>query len=72
MIQYVQYCANRLFRMLKIGNENIWKVSQPLAFMEMISIDAKTNFFEKRVAEYTMAGVGNSAAETSFSLEEDF
>ena len=72
MIQYVQYCANRLFRMLKIGDENIWNVSQPLAFMEMISIDAKTNFFEKRVAEYTMAGVGNSAADTSFSLEEDF
>ncbi len=72
MVQYVQYCANRLFTMLKIGDENIWNVSQPLAFMEMISIDAKTNFFEKRVAEYTMAGVGNSAADTSFSLEEDF
>ena len=38
----------------------------------MISIDSKTNFFEKRVAEYTMAGVGNSTEDNGFSLEADF
>lgn len=70
MVQYVQYCADRLFSML--GHSAIWNVQQPFAFMEMISIDAKSNFFEKRVAEYTMAGVGQSAADASFSLEEDF
>lgn len=70
MVQYVQYCADRLFSML--GHSAIWNVRQPFAFMEMISIDAKSNFFEKRVAEYTMAGVGQSATDASFSLEEDF
>lgn len=70
MIQYVRYCADRLLAML--GHSAIWNAQQPFAFMEMISIDAKTNFFEKRVAEYTMAGVGQSATDASFSLEEDF
>ena len=63
MVNYVRYCADRLLSMLKGEHESIWNAPQPFAFMEMISIDAKTNFFEKRVAEYTMAGVGNSAAE---------
>tara|TARA_B110000008_G_scaffold32575_1_gene29001 strand:- start:12049 stop:13017 length:969 start_codon:yes stop_codon:yes gene_type:complete len=72
MVQYVQYCADRLLSMLDTDHPSIWNVAQPFAFMEMISIDSKTNFFEKRVAEYTMAGVGNSAADTSFSLMEDF
>ncbi len=72
MIQYVQYCADRLLSMLDNGGSSLWNVTQPFAFMEMISLDGKTNFFEKRVAEYTMAGVGNSVADTSFSLEEDF
>lgn len=70
MVQYVQYCADRLISML--GHPAIWNARQPFAFMEMISIDAKSNFFEKRVAEYTMAGVGQSASDVSFSLEEDF
>jgi len=72
MVNYVRYCADRLLSMLRGGHESIWNAPQPFTFMEMISIDAKTNFFEKRVAEYTMAGVGNSAAEKRFSLEEDF
>lgn len=70
MIQYVKHCADRLMNML--GFEKIWNVSQPLTFMEMISIDAKANFFERRVAEYTMAAVGNTTDDTSFSLDADF
>ena len=42
--------------------------TQPLAFMEMISIDSKTNFFEARVAEYTMAGVGNDPRQRSIPV----
>ena len=60
------------FVVLLLGIFAIWNAQQPFAFMEMISIDAKTNFFEKRVAEYTMAGVGQSATDASFSLEEGF
>lgn len=72
MVHYVKYCADRLLTMLKGDHKTIWNAVQPFAFMEMISIDSKTNFFEKRVAEYTMAGVGNSADDNTFSLEEDF
>lgn len=72
MVQYVQYCADRLLSLLDGDHPSIWNVSQPFTFMEMISVDSKTNFFEKRVAEYTMAGVGNDASDTSFSLMEDF
>jgi len=72
VIEYVRHCAERLLSMLKGDHELPWKASQPLAFMEMISIDSKTNFFEARVAEYTMASVGNSAEDTSFSMDADF
>jgi len=72
IIEYVRYCAERLLTMLK-GDHNLpWNASQPLAFMDMISIDSKTNFFEARVAEYTMASVGNSTNDTSFSMDADF
>lgn len=72
MLSYVQYCADRLLSMLNIGAPTVWNAPQPFTFMEMISIDSKTNFFEKRVAEYCMAGVGNDAAAVAFSLDEDF
>lgn len=72
MVHYVKYCADRLLSMLKGDHSPVWNAPQPFAFMEMISIDAKTNFFEKRVAEYTMAGVGNTSEDNGFSLEEDF
>jgi ribonucleoside-diphosphate reductase beta chain len=70
MIQYVRYCADRLLSMLSAGYAPIWKASQPLIFMDMISIDAKTNFFERRVSEYQLAQVGQK--ESSFALDADF
>ena len=48
MCEYVQYCAERLLSMLKGNYGQIWNAKQRLGFMEMISIDAKTNFFERR------------------------
>jgi len=72
VIEYVRYCAERLLTMLKGDHKLPWNASQPLAFMDMISIDSKTNFFEARVAEYTMASVGNSIEDTSFSMDADF
>jgi ribonucleoside-diphosphate reductase beta chain len=50
-------------------------VKNPFDFMEMISLQGKTNFFEKRVGDYQKAGVKNSGDEKStrtFSLDEDF
>ena len=72
MCEYVQFCGDRLMSMLVHPYKPIWKAKQPLVFMEMISIDAKTNFFERRVSEYTMAGVGQSQEDTGFSLDATF
>ena len=72
MCEYVQYCGDRLMSMLIHPCTPIWKAKQPLAFMEMISIDAKTNFFERRVSEYSLAGVGQTQEDTGFSLDAAF
>jgi ribonucleoside-diphosphate reductase beta chain len=70
MAQYIEFVADRL--LLELGNEKIYNVSNPFDFMEMISIQGKTNFFEKRVAEYQKAGVLNNDADQTFSTDEDF
>jgi ribonucleoside-diphosphate reductase beta chain len=73
MRQYIEFVADRLLNEL-IGKK-IYDVTNPFDFMDMISLTGKTNFFEKRVAEYQKAGVlGSSDKETSpkFSLNEDF
>jgi ribonucleoside-diphosphate reductase subunit M2 len=55
MSQYIEYIADRL--MIKLTGETIYNVSNPfVGWMEMISIDAKTNFFEKKVSEYVKSG----------------
>ncbi|KAH8806309.1 ribonucleotide reductase [Hyaloscypha sp. PMI_1271] len=55
MKQYIEFVADRL--LLSLGNEKVYKVSNPFDFMENISLAGKTNFFEKRVADYQKAGV---------------
>jgi ribonucleoside-diphosphate reductase beta chain len=71
MSQYIEFVADRL--LVALGCQRIYNVSNPFDFMEMISLQGKTNFFEKRVAEYQKAGVmGDKADSHKFSLEEDF
>ncbi|MDH5397893.1 MAG: ribonucleoside-diphosphate reductase small subunit [Cyclobacteriaceae bacterium] len=75
MCQYIEFVADRL--LLELTGEKIYNSTNPFDFMEMISLQGKTNFFEKRVGEYQKAGVMNSTnkeGETSpkFSLDEDF
>ena len=53
MSQYIKFVADRLS--LQLGYGKIYDVSNPFDFMEMISIEGKTNFFEKRVGEYALA-----------------
>ena len=53
MSQYIEFVADRLI--VQIGHEKIYGASNPFDFMEMISIEGKTNFFEKRVGEYALA-----------------
>lgn len=73
MRQYIEFVADRLLNEL-IGTK-IYNATNPFDFMDMISLRGKTNFFEKRVAEYQKAGVMKSTEEDSspkFSLDEDF
>jgi ribonucleoside-diphosphate reductase beta chain len=70
MSQYIEFVADRL--LTELGCEKQFNVSNPFDFMEMISIQGKTNFFEKRVGEYQKAGVLNNDADQTFSLDEEF
>jgi ribonucleoside-diphosphate reductase beta chain len=72
MAQYIEFVADRL--LVELGNEKVYNVTNPFDFMDMISLQGKTNFFEKRVAEYQKAGVKSSTDESNnaFSLDEDF
>ena len=53
MTQYIQFVADRLC--LQLGYDKIYNASNPFLFMELISIEKKTNFFEHRVSEYALA-----------------
>jgi ribonucleotide reductase beta subunit family protein with ferritin-like domain len=53
MKQYIEFVADRLS--MQLGCEKIYGVTNPFDFMEMISVEGKTNFFEKRVGEYALA-----------------
>lgn len=70
MQQYIEFVADRL--LLELGNEKVFNATNPFDFMEMISIQGKTNFFEKRVGEYQKAGVLAGKENQTFSLDEDF
>ncbi|KAL2123874.1 hypothetical protein VTJ04DRAFT_239 [Mycothermus thermophilus] len=84
MKQYIEFVADRL--LVALGNEKVYRATNPFDFMENISLGGKTNFFEKRVADYQKAGVmastkklvaGDSDAgkednENGISFDEDF
>lgn len=71
MCQYIEFCADRL--LLALGCDKHYNATNPFDFMEMISLQGKTNFFEKRVAEYQKSGVMNNKEENNvFNLDEDF
>lgn len=71
MCQYIEFVADRL--LVALGCSKVWNATNPFDFMELISLQGKTNFFEKRVGEYQKSGVAKSSKENNaFSLEEDF
>ena len=65
MSQYIRFVADRLS--IQLGCGKIWNVTNPYDFMEMISVEGKTNFFEKRVGEYALATKNKD--ETTFDLD---
>lgn len=73
MKEYIEFVADRL--MMELGYEPIYNSQNPFDWMELISLQGKTNFFEKRVAEYQKAGVMNSISDgagAEFSMDMDF
>ena len=71
MTQYLEFVADRL--LVELGCEREYNTSNPFDFMDMISLQGKTNFFEKKVAEYQKAGVMNTDTEAQkISFDADF
>lgn len=70
MAQYIEFVADRWLG--ELGYDKVYNTTNPFDFMEMISLQGKTNFFEKRVGDYQKSGVLNSQESKSFSLDEDF
>jgi len=72
MTQYLEFVTDRL--LVELGCPKVYNVTNPFDFMDMINLQGKTNFFEKRVSEYQKAGVMNKEKETSteFTTDADF
>ena len=70
MRQYIEFVADRL--LVSLGCSKVYNATNPFDFMELISLQGKTNFFEKRVAEYQKAGVTGKKEDNVFKLDEDF
>lgn len=68
MTQYIKFVADRLS--VQLGASKIYNVPNPFDFMEMISLESKTNFFEKRVSDYALANKNVDA--TTFTFSDDF
>ena len=69
MCDYIEFVADRL--LVALGCSKIYNNINPFDFMELISLQGKTNFFEKRVGEYQKSGVKENASK-AFSMDEDF
>lgn len=70
MGQYIEFVADRL--LVELGCERVYNTTNPFDFMDMISLQGKANFFEKRVGEYQKAGVLNNSGAQNFVLDEEF
>src|SRR6201991_2041413 len=71
MSQYIEFVADRW--LAELGYDKLYNATNPFDFMEMISLQGKTNFFEKRVGDYQKSGVLNASADSkAFTLDDDF
>ncbi|HEY4197484.1 MAG TPA: ribonucleoside-diphosphate reductase small subunit [Mucilaginibacter sp.] len=71
MSQYIEFVADRW--LVELGYDRVYNATNPFDFMEMISLQGKTNFFEKRVGDYQKSGVLETGVKSqAFSLDEDF
>lgn len=70
MQQYIQFVSDRL--LIHLECEKVYNVENPFSFMENISIEGKTNFFERRVGDYQKAGVMSKEEDNEISFDADF
>jgi ribonucleotide reductase beta subunit family protein with ferritin-like domain len=70
MSEYIEFVADRL--VTQLGYKKIWNTKNPFPWMEMISMEGKTNFFEKRVGEYSKSKIGENKADMVFAKDADF
>jgi len=70
MKQYIEFVADRL--LVELQCPKVYNSENPFDFMELISLEGKTNFFEKKVGEYQKAGVMAKAEDMKFTLDADF
>ena len=70
MSQYIEFVADHL--LIELGLRKVYNAKNPFDFMDMISLEGKTNFFERRVSEYQKAGVVAEDAGRKFDLDQSF
>lgn len=70
MSQYIEFVADHLLS--ELGLDKVYNTKNPFSFMEFISLEGKTNFFERKVGEYQKSGVMSSRQEQVFTLDADF
>lgn len=70
MAEYIEFVADRL--LLALGVPKVYGTPNPFPWMDLISLQGKTNFFEKRVGDYKKAGVSSTKEDRRFALDEDF
>ena len=70
MCEYIEYVSDRLLEAL--GHAKLFGAKNPFDWMNLISLQGKTNFFEKRVSEYSKSNVGVKAENQVFCLDAEF
>lgn len=70
MSQYIEFVSDRLI--VDLGYDKLYNTKNPFEWMTLISLQGKTNFFEKRVGEYALAGVGDEQEDVEFNLNAEF
>jgi ribonucleotide reductase beta subunit family protein with ferritin-like domain len=70
MGQYIEYVAD--FWLERLGNKKVYLKDNPFDWMELISLEGKTNFFEKRVSEYQRPGIMAESSQQKFTLDAEF
>tara|TARA_B110000977_G_C10609512_1_gene311638 strand:- start:182 stop:517 length:336 start_codon:yes stop_codon:yes gene_type:complete len=70
MSEYIEFVADRLI--VQLGYTKLFNTSNPFDFMELISLNSKTNFFEKRVSEYSLGAIQNEKEDINIEFNSEF